>query len=92
MVLLSKFFLTMAGHCLIYCDRTGGSGCSYEVINNYTFTSCFPSGTAQQFQSCHDATNCGGNVVTGVTTARDCCLGDGLSFQISGGCFQCIGK
>ena len=44
-------------------------------------------------QSCHDATGCGGNVVTGVSTARECCLGSGLSFQNADGtCRQCIGK
>ena len=53
---------------------------------------CSPTGTAQ-FQSCHDATGCGGNVVTGVSTARECCLGSGLSFQNADGtCRQCIGK
>ena len=52
---------------------------------------CFPTGSAQ-FQ-CHDATECGGNEVTGVSTARDCCLGSGLSFRNgSGPCRQCIGK
>jgi len=61
-----------------------------EVHNKYPYTACFPSGTAQ-FQSCHDAANCGGNMVT-ATNASDCCLGDGLSFQISGQCVQCIGK
>ena len=52
---------------------------------------CFPTGCAQ-FQSCHDATGCGGNEVTGVSTARDCCLGGGLSFRDGGTCRQCIGK
>ena len=53
---------------------------------------CFPTGSVR-IQSCHDATDCGGNVVTGVSTARDCCLGSGLSFRNNGGtCRQCIGK
>ena len=47
---------------------------------------------AAQFQSCHDSTGCGGNEVSGVSTARDCCLGSGLSFQIGGTCQECIGK
>jgi len=56
---------------------------------------CFPSGTAQ-FQTCYDnaAANCGGNVVIGVSTAQDCCLGDGYWFEDPrfGGCLQCIGE
>jgi len=52
---------------------------------------CFPTGSAQ-FQSCHDALNCGGNMVTGVSNASDCCLGCGLSFRDGGTCRQCIGK
>ena len=52
---------------------------------------CFPTGTAQ-FQSCHDATGCGGNTVTGVSIARNCCLGSGLSFRDGGTCRQCIGE
>ena len=52
---------------------------------------CFPTGTAQ-FQSCHDATGCGGNEVSGVSNASDCCLGSGLSFRDGGTCRQCIGK
>ena len=59
------------------------------------FTLCFPSGTAQ-FERCWDnaTTNCGGNEVTGVSTAEDCCLGDGFWFQDPnlGGCVQCIGE
>ena len=31
-------------------------------------------------------------MVTGVSTARDCCLGNGLSFQNGGTCRQCIGE
>jgi len=58
-------------------------------------TLCFPSDT-EQFQTCHDNTapNCRGNEVTGVSTARECCLGDGYWFQDPnlGGCRQCIGK
>ena len=52
---------------------------------------CCPTGTAQ-FQSCHDATGCGGNEVTGMSNASDCCLGRGLSFRDGGTCRQCIGK
>ena len=52
---------------------------------------CFPTGSVQ-IQSCHDATACGGNVVAGVSTARDCCLGSGLSFRDGGTCRQCIGR
>ena len=52
---------------------------------------CLPTGIAQ-FLSCHDATGCGGNEVTGVSNASDCCLGSGLSFNFSGTCRQCIGK
>ena len=54
---------------------------------------CYLSGTAQ-FQTCYDnaAASCGGNVVTGVSTAQDCCLGDGFWFRISGQCVQCIGE
>ena len=55
-------------------------------------TSCLVTGAAQ-LQSCHDSTGCGGNLITGVSTARDCCLGSGLSFQIAAGiCQRCIGK
>ena len=57
-----------------------------------TEITCLSKGTAQ-FQSCHDATGCGGNEVPGVSTARDCCLGNGLPFQDGSGiCRQCIGK
>ena len=52
---------------------------------------CYSTGSAQ-FESCHDATGCGGNGVTGVSTARSCCLGSGLSFHDGGTCRQCIGK
>ena len=46
-----------------------------------------------QLQSCYDATGCGGNQVTFVSTARNCCLGRGLSFRDGSGiCRQCIGK
>ena len=64
------------------------------VINmlSVILTLCLPTGTAQ-FQSCHNATGCGGSEVTGVSTARDCCLGSGLSFRNGPGiCRQCIGK
>ena len=50
---------------------------------------CCSQGTAQ-LQSCYDSTGCGGNQVTGVSTARNCCLGSGLSFQNGGSCRQCI--
>ena len=57
-----------------------------------TEITCLSKGIAQ-FQSCHDATGCGGNEVPGVSTARDCCLGNGLSFQDGSRiCRQCIGK
>ena len=51
------------------------------------------SGTAQ-LQSCHDTIGCGGNEVSGVSTARDCCLGSGFSFRNDGSptCQQCIGE
>ena len=49
------------------------------------------AGTAQ-FQSCHDATGCGGNMVSDVSKARECCLGSGFSFMDNGTCRQCIGK
>ena len=52
---------------------------------------CCPTGTAQ-FQSCHDATGCGGNTVTGVSNASECCLGSGLSFRDGGTCRQCFGE
>ena len=52
---------------------------------------CCPTGSAQ-FQSCHDATGCGGYEVTGVSNASDCCLGSGLSFRDGGTCRQCIGE
>ena len=52
---------------------------------------CLPTGSGP-IQSCHDATGCGGNEVTGVSTARECCLGSGLSFRNGGTCRQCIGK
>ena len=56
-----------------------------------SLTSCLPTGTAQ-FQSCYDATRCGGDEVT-VSNARDCCLGSGLSFYDQNcHCRQCIGK
>ena len=51
---------------------------------------CLPTGSAQ-FQSCHNATGCGGNVVN-VSNARDCCLGSGFSFHDGGTCRECIGK
>ena len=51
---------------------------------------CLPTGTAQ-FQSCHNATGCGGNEVN-VSNARDCCLGSGFSFHDGVGCRECIGK
>ena len=51
---------------------------------------CFPTGAAQV--SCYDTTGCGGNEVTGGMTARECCLGSGLSFRNGGTCRQCIGK
>ena len=31
-------------------------------------------------------------MVTGVSTARECCLGSGLAFRDGGTCRQCIGK
>ena len=49
----------------------------------------FPTGAAQV--RCFDATGCVGNE-TAVNTARECCLGSGLSFQNGGTCRQCIGK
>ena len=50
---------------------------------------CFPTGAAQV--PCFDAAGCGGNE-TAVNTARECCLGSGLSFRDGGTCRQCIGK
>ena len=44
---------------------------------------------------CYDiaATDCNGTAVVNVTTARDCCLGDGYWFSDAAGqCHQCIGK
>ena len=39
------------------------------------------------------ATYCNGTAVLNVTTARDCCLGDGFWFNDENGqCHQCIGK
>jgi len=56
---------------------------------------CFPTGTAQ-FRACYDnaADNCTGNMTTGVSSARECCLGDGYWFEDPslGGCRQCIGE
>ena len=49
------------------------------------------AGTAQ-FQSCHVATGCGGNMVSDVSNARECCLGSGFSFMDGGTCRECIGK
>ena len=57
-----------------------------------SLTLCFPTVSAQ-IQSCHDATGCGGNEISGVSNATDCCLGSGLSFRnSSGACQQCTGK
>ena len=57
-----------------------------------TEITCLSKGTAQ-LQSCYDATGCGGSAVTAVSTARNCCLGSGLSFRNGSGiCRQCIGK
>jgi len=66
-----------------------------EIINvECNSALCFPLGIAQ-FQTCYDnaAANCGGNVVTGVSTTLDCCLGNGYWFQDTNlGCMQCIGE
>ena len=55
------------------------------------FIVCFPSAA-----TCYDnaTENCGGNEVTGVSTAQDCCLGNGYWFWDPrlGGCLQCIGE
>ena len=61
-----------------------------HIIIGTTANLCFPTGVAQL--SCYNATGCGGNEVTGVSTARECCLGSGLSFRDGGTCRQCIGK
>ena len=44
---------------------------------------------------CYDnaPTDCNGTAVPNVTTARDCCLGNGFWFDDEeGDCHQCIGK
>ena len=62
------------------------------IIVRLTEITCLSKGTGQ-LQSCYDATGCGGNQVTFVNTARNCCLGSGLSFRNGSGiCRQCIGK
>ena len=73
--------------CHSQCDQQI-SICSVRL----TEITCLSKGTAQ-LQSCYDRTGCGGNVVTGVSIARNCCLGSGLSFRDGSGiCRQCIGK
>ena len=52
---------------------------------------CLHAGAAQ-FESCHNSTGCGGNVIAGVSNARDCCLENGLSFKNNETCQQCTGK
>ena len=69
----------------------GAQVCPSYIVTRNMLTLCLPTGTAQ-FQSCHSATGCGGNEVTGVSNASDCCLGSGLSFRDGGTCRQCIGK
>ena len=59
---------------------------------NGTQSCVFPQVLHNTMQSCHDATGCGGNEVTGVSNASDCCLGRGLSFRDGETCRQCIGK
>ena len=81
------FVLCNSGHSLTIKGSIERMNCSCSAL-------CFPSGTAQVFQTCYDnaTANCTGNVVTGVSTAQDCCLGDGFWFRVSGRCLQCIGK
>ena len=48
-------------------------------------------------QQCYNQPNCAGDVVSGPTTAEECCVGtdDGMSFGVSGGTCtvsQCIGN
>ena len=76
------------------CSLVFGSGLpQLHSHSNMPCQSDFESSTGSaQFQSCHDATGCGGSEVTGVSNASDCCLGSGLSFRNSGTCRQCIGK
>ena len=48
-----------------------------------------------QLKMCYDnaPTDCNGTAVPNVTTARDCCLGNGFWFDDEeGDCHQCIGK
>jgi len=41
---------------------------------------CFPSGT-EKFPECYGAAaDCGGNVISGMSSAQDCCKGDGYWF------------
>ena len=47
-------------------------------------------------QQCYNQPNCAGDVVSGATTAEECCVGtdDGMSFEDSGGTCtvtQCVG-
>ena len=56
---------------------------------------CFPNTVLSQ--QCYNQPNCTGDVVSGVTTAKECCVGtdDGMSFGVSGGSCtvsQCIGN
>ena len=48
-------------------------------------------------QQCYNQPNCAGDVVSGPTTAEECCIGtdDGMSFGVSGGTCtfsQCVGN
>ena len=63
----------------------------YNLVHYCTLTLCPPAVLINH--TCHDTTGCGGNMVTGVNTVEECCLGSGLSFRNgSGVCRQCIGK
>lgn len=52
-------------------------------------SSLSPTGNAQV--TCYPQTSCQGSPITGLTTARDCCLGDGFSYN-DGTCRVCNGE
>ena len=58
---------------------------------------CFCFSNTVLSQQCNNQPNCAGDVVSGPTTAEECCVGtgDGMSFGVSGGTCpvsQCIGN
>ena len=66
-----------------------------EWKNSILLCICFSNTVLSQ--QCYNQPNCAGDVVSGPTTAEECCVGtdDGMSFGVSGGTCtvsQCIGN